>query len=40
VIDPWLPLPPLSLIAVFRKENSAAQEPSSDRQVFGSNSEV
>ena len=40
VIDPWLPLPPLSLIAIFRKENGAAPEPSSDRQASSSNPEV
>jgi glycosyltransferase involved in cell wall biosynthesis len=27
VLDPWLPLPPLSLIAIFRKEDSAAAQP-------------
>src|SRR5580700_5278946 len=36
VIDPWLPLPPLSLIAIFWKENGAAPEPSSDRQFVSS----
>jgi glycosyltransferase involved in cell wall biosynthesis len=36
VIDPWLPLPPLSLIAIFRKENGAAPEPSFDRQFVSS----
>jgi glycosyltransferase involved in cell wall biosynthesis len=38
VIDPWLPLPPLSLIAIFRKVNGLAPEPPADRQsVFSSN---
>jgi hypothetical protein len=27
VLDPWLPLPPLSLIAIFRKEDSSAAQP-------------
>jgi glycosyltransferase involved in cell wall biosynthesis/phospholipid N-methyltransferase len=36
LIDPWLPLPPLSLIAIFRKENGAASEPSSGRQSVSS----
>jgi glycosyltransferase involved in cell wall biosynthesis len=27
VMDPWLPLPPLSLIAIFRKENGSAAPP-------------
>jgi hypothetical protein len=27
VLDPWLPLPPLSLIAIFRKENGFAPAP-------------
>ena len=36
VIDPWLPLPSLSLIAIFRKENSVASEsPSGHRSVSG-----
>jgi glycosyltransferase involved in cell wall biosynthesis len=28
VLDPWLPLPPLSLIAIFRKEDGLAPTPS------------
>jgi SAM-dependent methyltransferase len=27
VLDPWLPLPPLSLIAIFRKEDGSAAQP-------------
>jgi hypothetical protein len=27
VLDPWLPLPPLSLIAIFRKEDASAPAP-------------
>jgi glycosyltransferase involved in cell wall biosynthesis len=27
VLDPWLPLPPLSLIAIFRKEGGSAAQP-------------
>jgi hypothetical protein len=27
VLDPWLPLPPLSLIAIFRKEDGCAPAP-------------
>jgi glycosyltransferase involved in cell wall biosynthesis/phospholipid N-methyltransferase len=27
LLDPWLPLPPLSLIAIFRKEDGSAAEP-------------
>jgi glycosyltransferase involved in cell wall biosynthesis/phospholipid N-methyltransferase len=27
VLDPWLPLPPLSLIAIFRKEDGSASQP-------------
>jgi glycosyltransferase involved in cell wall biosynthesis len=27
VLDPWLPLPPLSLIAIFRKEDGSSAQP-------------
>jgi glycosyltransferase involved in cell wall biosynthesis/phospholipid N-methyltransferase len=27
VLDPWLPLPPLSLIAIFRKDDGSAAQP-------------
>jgi hypothetical protein len=32
VLDPWLPLPPLSLIAIFRKEDGSAptRRPAND----------
>lgn len=33
VVDPWLPLPPLSLIAIFRKENGSAQATPPEQQL-------
>ena len=36
-VDPWLPIPPLSLIAIFRKETGSASAGASDVQ-FASNS--
>jgi hypothetical protein len=27
VLDPWLPIPPLSLIAIFRKDDGSAPAP-------------